>query len=360
MSRELTKQKTEIKPLKTLSISVTDLKQALETASKNIDIERKNEDLDKSATDRFLNDIKGYVNHPKYNHIKEYLKIITNSESKIKCLILEGESGCGKSTICKSILKELGKDIYYINSYSTSLSFYKALYLNRFKSIIIDDTFGIFNDEKGIAILRAVTNTEKERYVKYESTSDKLDVPSSFIFEGNLTILTNHITSQMSESLLSRAIYRKIYFTLQEKFDFMEKVANFNYPNLDLKEVMEFIKSEVDETTRNFSFRSVIKIIEYYKFNKKSWKDMAYEELEKDEDLVLIKELQGKFLEVKEQADEFIKLTGKSRRTFFRIKKRVSKCHTDKNELKGGKMENGKDKRTDKGTTKQSNLIEIC
>src|SRR3990167_7872792 len=124
-SNELTNENT-----KTLSISVCDLKQALETASKSID-----------------------------------------TESKINCLIVEGEGGLGKSTIIKSILKELGKDIYYINSYTTSLSFYKMLYLNRFKSIIIDDVFGIFNDEKGISIIRAVTNTEKERYVKYESTS---------------------------------------------------------------------------------------------------------------------------------------------------------------------------------------------
>jgi len=308
------------------------IKQELENASKSIDTERKNEDLDKSATDRFMNDIKGYVNHPKYNNIKEYLKIITNSDSKINSFILEGEQGLGKSTIVKSILKEMGKEFYYINSYTTSLAFYKTLYLNRFKHLILDDVFGIFNDEKGISILRALTNTERVRYVKYESTSDKLDVPSSFVYEGSITILTNQITPQMDSSLLNRAIHRKIFFTLQEKFDFMEQVAKFNYPNIDLKEIIEFVKENVDETTNNFSFRSVIKIIEYYKNNIDNWKEMAYEELEKDEELVLIKELQDKFLEVKEQAEEFIKLTGKSRATFFRIKKKVAKSHNLKNE----------------------------
>jgi hypothetical protein len=325
------------------------LKSELEQASKLIDTDRNIEDLNKSSTDRFLNEIKGYVNHDRYNNIKEYIKIITNPKSKINLLIIEGEQGSGKSTIVKSILKELKKDMYYINSYTTSLSFYKILYSNRFKHIVLDDVYGIFNDEKGIAILRALTNTENVRYVKYESTSDKLDVPSSFIFEGSITILTNHITNVMDNSLLNRAIYRKINFTLEEKFEFMTKIAKFNYPNLDLQEVFEFIKKEVDDTTKNFSFRSVLKIIEYYNFNKCNWKQMAFEELEKDDDLIFVKDIMNKPIEIRNKL--WIETTGNSIRTLQRRIKELNDKKTQRQDyqykhnsllLKGGEI-NGKE-----------------
>jgi len=314
---------------------INKLKQQLEEQAKSINIkEQEFLDLEKSAEKKFLKDIKGYVNHKKYENIKEYIKIITNPKSRINCLILKSEQGLGKTTIVKNILKELKKDILYINSYSTALSFYKLVYHNRFKHIVLDDVYGLYSDEKGIAIIRALTNTEKVRYIKYESTSDKLDVPSSFIFEGSVIILTNKITPEMDNSLLGRAIYREIKFSLSEKLEFMEKIAKFHY-NLkenELKEIMDFIRENVDETTKNFTFRSVLKIIEFYKNNKDNWKKLGLEELEKDDMLVLVKELIETYYTAERQVEEFVKLTGKSRRTFFRLKKKlVPKCHSVKN-----------------------------
>lgn len=324
------------------------LKGELELASKLVDTKQEIRDLENSADEKFLADIKGYVNHPRYKNIREYLSIITNPKSKVNCLILQGEQGIGKSTIIKSILKELEKEIYYVNSYTTSLSFYKAIYYNRYKSIILDDVFGIFNDEKGIAILRAITNTENIRYVKYDSTSDKLDVPSNFIFEGSITILTNEITPAMNDSLLNRAIHRKIIFTLEEKFEFMEKVAKFNYPKIDLKEIMAFIKENVDDTTRKFTFRSVLKIIEFYIQSKDNWEDMALEELEKDEELIFVKSIMN--ISTARRNALWLEETGKSVRTlqrklkelYQRQEKRQDDTKTEMlKELKGGNGENG-------------------
>jgi len=212
------------------------------------------------------------------------------------------------------------------------LAFYKSVYSNKYKTIILDDIFGLYSDEKGISILRALINTEKVRYVKYQSTSEKLDVPSSFIFEGAIIILTNKITPEMDNSLLGRAIYRKIYFTLKEKFELMEKIAKFHYPKLskkELKEIIDFIKENVDETTSNFSFRSVIKIIEFYKHNKNKWKELANEELEKDEELIFIKEIMN--LPTEERNKRWLEENGRSIRTLQRkIKELNNRRQNDK------------------------------
>lgn len=296
------------------------LKTQLEQASQSINIKEKNFiDLEKSATDKFLENIGNYVPHKRYENIKSYLKIITNDDSKVNCLIIDGEQGTGKTTITKSILKDLKKDILYLNSYTTGLAFYKSVYSNKYKTIILDDIFGLYSDEKGISILRALVNTEKVRYVKYQSTSEKLDVPSSFVFEGSVIILTNKITLEMDNSLLGRAIYRKIYFTLKEKFDFMEKIAKFHYKEFsknELKEIMDFIRTNVDETTNNFSFRSVIKIIEFYKHDRKKWKELGIEELEKDEELIFIKEIMN--LPIEERNKRWLEENGRSIRTLQR------------------------------------------
>jgi len=296
-----------------------ELKSKLEEFSKSIDIKEADFiDFEKSAKGRFLKDIRGYVPHKKYEKIKEYLKIITNPKSKINCLVIESEQGIGKTTIIKNMLKDLKKDIFYINSYSTSLAFYKAVYYNRYKHIVLDDVYGLYSDEKGISILRALTSTEKIRYINYQSTSEKLDVPSSFIFEGSITILTNKITEQMDNSLMGRAIHRKIKFSLNEKIDFMEKIAKFHYkiPEIELKEVMDFVKSNVDETTKNFSFRTIIKLIEFYKQNKENWKELGFEELEKDEELIFVKEIIN--LPVEERNKRWYETTGRSIRTLQR------------------------------------------
>ena len=270
------------------------LKSELEEKSKVINLkEQEFSDLEENAKKKFDDDIKGYVSHKKYANIKQYLKLITDVNTKINCLIIESEQGVGKTTIVKNILKELKMNALYINSYTTSLAFYKAVYHNRFNQIILDDVYGLYGDEKGISILRALTNTEKVRYIKYQSTSDKLDVPSSFIFEGSIIILTNKITPEMDNSLLGRAIHRKIYFSLREKLDFIEKIIRFQY---DLKEeeindIITFINKNVDETTINFSFRSILKIVEFYKHNKNIWEVLAIEELEKDDELIFIKSI---------------------------------------------------------------------
>jgi len=310
---------------------INKLKQQLEEQAKSINIkEREFLEVEKNAEKRFNKNIGKYVPHKKYENLKDYIKIITDSNSRINCLVIKGEQGVGKSTAIKSIMKEMKKDFYYLNSYTTSLAFYINLYENRFKHIIIDDLFGIFQDEKGISILRAITNTEKVRYVKYQSTSEKLSVPSSFIFEGSIIILTNHLTEKMDKSLLDRAIFREINFTLNEKLEFMERIIRFNYKNLNDKEVEEicnFIKENVNETTKNFTFRTILRICEFYIHNKGKWKELGLEELKEDEELKFVKKIMNLPTEIRNK--NWVEITGKSVRTLRRKINKIKENRTN-------------------------------
>lgn len=303
-----------------------EIKEELEKASEDIDIKRDLNGLENNAEEEFYNNIKGYVEIEKFRNIRNYLDIVLNNNI-FNGLIIEGETGIGKSTIIKSILKEKKRKFIYLNSYSTPLAFYKEVYRNRNSIILLDDLEGLYKDVKGISILRALLNTDMVRFIRYETTSSKLDVPNKFIFKGKIIILANNIRDKLNNATINRTIHRSISLTFQEKIDLMEKIIRFNYPELideKVKQIIEFIKKNADETIKNFTFRTIEKIVEYH-LHTKYWKELAFEELERDEDLVLIKKTIEDNKIVINQVRYFIDETGKSRATFFRLKKKLQK-----------------------------------
>jgi len=294
---------------------------------------------EKQAEKKFYESIKNCVPLEKYKNIVKYIKLIHNGNTKINSVIIEGETGLGKSTLVKAILKEIKINFVFYNSYSTPLSFYKNVYLNRDKTLLLDDIEGLFKDRKGISILKALLNTDEVKFIRYDSTSEKLDVPSEFIFNGKMIILSNDIHKHIDDALISRGIYRKVNFTFKEILDIAKSIIKFHHKNLkekEVKEILNFIKENADVTTINFNFRTINKIVDFYKFDKQNWRELALEEIPKDEELVIIIKLMRKNIPVSIQIKQFIEETGKSRATYFRLKKKlkVSKSHSIKNAIK--------------------------
>ena len=279
--------------------------------------------VEKQAEKQFYESIKGFVNHPKYEEIFRCLDVVLDSK-KLHSFVCDGNYGLGKSTIITSYLKQNKKQFTYINSYTTSLAFYHEVYNHKDDILIIDDLQGIWKEERGLSILRALLNTDEVRYLRYESSSEKLKAPSSFIFNGKIIILCNDIKHLLDEVVLSRAIYRKLEFTHKEKINFIKDILAFNYKldNKQIQDIIEFIIKNVDETVISFNFRSLLKITEFYLKYPNEWKELSLKEIEKDEDMVFIKELENKSITTKAKVQEFIEKSGKSRMTYFRYLKR--------------------------------------
>ena len=339
-----------------------ELKKALTEASKNINLKQEDKDFkteEQQAEKDFYNSIKNCVRLEKYKNILKYIDLITKRNTKINCIVVDGSQGIGKSTVIKSILKEQNIEFTYLNSYSTALSLYINAYHNRNKVLLLDDLNGIFSDKKGLSILRALINTEESKFINYQSTSEKLTVPDKFIFKGKIIILCNDILEHIDESLLSRTIYRTVNFSHQEKLNLMKEIIRFNYKDLNEKQIDEitlFITENTDETTRNFSFRTINKIVDFYLNFDDCWKELALEELVVDEELSLVKKIISRYKTTKEQVLEYTKVVGKSRASFFRTKKKlVSRYHryqegvSDTNLLKN-KLEEKNEKNANSST----------
>ena len=263
-----------------------------------------------------------YLNHKKYEDVLKSLDIVLNS-TKINGFILEGLQGLGKSTIVTAHLKKINKEFVYLNNHSTKLSMYKTLYNNRDKIIIIDDIGFNWKELKGL--LNAILNNGDNRILKYESTSSKLDVPSSFIFKGKIIILDNDIKTRLDDSTLSRVILRDLSFSLDEFKDLTKDIIKHNYDKLKDKEVNDiykFIEDNLKTYTKNFSFRTILKTSEIY-FNCEDWEIEALKEFEIDEELKFIGNNLN--LSVKERNSNWKSVTGKTIRTLQRKVKEYNK-----------------------------------
>ena len=69
------------------------------------------------------------------------------------------------------------------------------------------------------------------------------------------------------------------------------------------------------------NLRTLNRLIEIYNYDKINWKELAGNFLNNDKDLAVVLDIISNFHSSKEQVIEFRKRTGKSRATFYKLKK---------------------------------------
>lgn len=255
---------------------------------------------------------------------------------KYQGLIFSGEGGIGKTILTiSSIKKSLEPEEWnYSGGYTTPLSFYEFLYDNRNKKVIIlDDIEGVFSNHLSLAILKgALWESDGKRICQYASKSDKAKVPERFVMNAKIIILCNHIPKEndiSTRAMISRTIFYKMQFSFLEKMRICKKfvIEDKSVSEDDKVIVLNILNDEVTEATRDFNFRTLRKLIAFvqYDFNKARMLFKATTETDE------LKEAYFNVIErakiVKEQINFFVEMTGKSRATFFRIKKEVKSAN---------------------------------
>jgi len=158
-------------------------------------------------------------------------------------------------------------------------------------------------------------------------------VPNLFEFEGGIIILCNIIPKQnnpIMKALTSRTAQHYVQIPYHRKIQIMNQLIDSKdeLTKTDKRILKSVLKERTSECTDNFNLRTAEKLISYYLYNKKHYKSRKQLYLglfeatnEKDEDKYLVKQLTHKYSSVKKQVSKFQEKTGKSRATFFRIKK---------------------------------------
>ena len=258
-----------------------------------------------------------------------YIEMVVNKFSK--GFLLYGETSLGKSYRVKEVLKRLEKkpldnkgvgDYMFVSGHITPMRFYAKMYECREKLIIFDDV-DILTNPIIINMIKAGLNENSGNVVEYHTTK-KMDIPSSFVFNGEMIILLNKIpvNNEHIRAITSRIRSYELTFTYEQKIVIIFEMANKGTGSImsgvSLKERLEianFLKDNISKATTNFNLRLFLQAVECYKWNKERWKELTLPQIKNDEYLTLI--LQGC------SNDDWEMETGLSVRTMRRYKKEL-------------------------------------
>jgi len=268
------------------------------------------------------------INIRSFDTPKHFLKMVCRGLSN-SC-ILVGSGGFGKTYMSINVIKEEKADFEYQNTYTTPLELYKLIFENRNKIIIFDDVEGLLTNLKCLAILKAsLWETDGKRMVTM-NTSDKVlqGIPRIFEFKGKIIILSNHINlvDEHISALVSRTNYFELKFSYKEKLRIMKQITKKSYKKTDIKlrqKALELLIKNTDITTQELNFRTLIKTYDLLLYDKKNAEKLLIATIKVDTDLKLVMELIKSNDNLDIQKQKFYDKTGKSRATFFRLKRQI-------------------------------------
>lgn len=262
------------------------------------------------------------MENEKFILLNESLKAI--HKRSINLLILKGEAGTGKSKTTLDFLKKNNVDFSYFSSYSTPLAFYNLIYENRDKEVLVFDDIEGISDLKIIAMLKSLcwSPDNNKREVCYFSTAEFLDkkgLPDRFETDARIILIFNN-NLRGFEPVINRGICLDFNFNFKEKMGIFEEMKQ--KASLD-SEVLEWVKLNCNESTENLSLRSLV-ILSNLKKDGFDFKLFAKEILKGDDEIKALLDLCQSAISVNDSCEQWIKRTGKSRRSFFRLKKKLN------------------------------------
>ena len=260
---------------------------------------------------------------------KELIQVLISGKS-YKGLVLFGEGGVGKTVMTLSSVKSNLKshEWEYINGYATPLALFEALYYNRDKEVIVlDDVEGLFSNHTAVSILKsALWEADGQRILQYHSTSKNMSVPSGFVLNAKVILLCNRIPNNKDLSvraMLSRTLNYEYSLSYREKMSacvqFVAKEESLSKD--DQLRVIHLLQRNTSESTKDFNFRTLRKAIALIKYDRDKAETLFKATTQTDELKEAYYKVKG-LLFVKYQVQEFCRITGASRRTFFTTKKR--------------------------------------
>jgi len=247
---------------------------------------------------------------------KQFAKMVAKGNAK--GFLLYGQAGTGKSYCIMRAFREVDIPFRLVSGHITTLELYKFLYEHRKEHLVFDDV-NLLENINNLNMLKACLN-DNSRIVSYHSSSNKLKIPSSFMFEGSITLLVNSKQGQ-NEDL--KAVESRV-LTYEMKMDYktivkvMFEIAKKEYKTLSLEErlnIARWIREHTSPATQDFNLRKLFQIYEIYLYSKDEWEKLAKKVIITDEQIELI--VQG----IKQQ--DWCARTGLSRRTYYNYKAKI-------------------------------------
>jgi len=259
-----------------------------------------------------------------YWELNKFVEILVKSD--IHSLFLIGKTAMGKTFNTIRTLAKQGVKFKYVVGNISPLEMYHILYNNRKGVLLFDDTQALIENKASMSVLlSALWSATKHRIVEWRTTSKKLKAPPFYEFEGKIIVTLNELPdNEEIRTLLSRCFTYEMDFDYETILKIMLEIAKIPDEHLTKEErfkIVDFIRENTCEATRDFNLRLQKKIETIYKFERERWKDLSLKIIKPDVELLIIKQLMESTKVVKTQVQKWTELTGCSRRKFFYLKK---------------------------------------
>jgi len=264
-----------------------------------------------------------------YAPMKAMIDMVAKEYSN--ALVIYSEGGLGKTYSVIRHLESEGLAYEMVVGYTTPLQFYRQLYENRDKLVVLDDVDGLMEDERGLSILKsALWSVTDERVVSYDSTTKYLeDIPGKFVFTGRIIFTMNHLPERNKSfsAMLSRCLYYEFKVSHDEKLRIMTEIAKQEYKGTTKEQrfaVLDYLTRNCTEATMNMNLRTLLHLFDAYRYDPDIFQAVANELLVVDEDFDIVVSLQKEAMSEKERVTKFSERTGKHRATYYRYKKKLA------------------------------------
>jgi hypothetical protein len=253
-----------------------------------------------------------------YKELTDWTSAFAEGSFGLMCVV--GNPGCSKST---TVLKAIPADdrVYLKGGALTAFALYKILYLNRDKTIVMDDTDSLYNDRSLIRLLKALCETEKSRVIEWNSANKSLDaegIPRSFVSKSRVIVIVNKINDEFGrhlESLIDRGILLKFFPSPRTVFEYGKTFFKD-------KEIVDFIDHNLDFAS-DFSLR-VFENARQAKLAKLNWKESVLETLDIKEVCLVHRLMRNNhYTTDEERIREFMKQTGLSRPMYHKYREQI-------------------------------------
>jgi Cdc6-like AAA superfamily ATPase len=252
-----------------------------------------------------------------YEHIEAFLK-----NERVNGFFVVGSAGIGKTFNLIKKLQEKGLKFTIVKGHHTNLSFYRTLYENRERSIlIIDDVVSLAQDKEKISLLLGAL--DDSHMVMWNSSSPLTsDLPREFLFHSKVFVLANEFkeNNEFLKALKDRCIFYELKFSREQIIEMLYILAKERNYSLELVDYLKELSE--NNIIKNLSLRLLDKLYPYCN-NGCDWKRLVKDIIEIDEIENIVFELMKSNKTVKEQVKEFIEKTGLSRTTYFYIKAKI-------------------------------------
>lgn len=218
----------------------------------------------------------------KFEAMGEFANVVARGYSN--GLFISGQGGTGKTWEVFEVLNENNlvenEDYVVVKGYSTPKGLFNLLRDNSDKLIVFDDCDSIFKDTTGLNIIKAVLDTYPERRVTWSSASDKGD-ENAFSFTGRIIFISNLNPDQGNDNfkaVMTRVLSVAVGTTKTEVKDRMLKLVPKIASDLNQdaqQQITEFIEENF-LSIRDLSLRFVVHLVSLYKYNKQTWKKLAF------------------------------------------------------------------------------------